>query len=847
MRRLFCLLAAAVLGLGLLAPAPKASAEEPDPISPATTHLYSCLQTAHSVSVLFVLDKSGSLRFAGKDPDGLRYDGLASALSGLSKIKRSDEQRIDVEAAIAGFSDIYVPAAQVAPWQRINGEDSATVIDQMVRQARTRLTPKGDTDFQRALEGGYADFDVTNRSADCRIMFWFTDGEFTSANGENLRDNNTVAGPLIERARADMCAPSGGVIDRLRSSGVVILGIQLGPIAPDLKRMSIGILGDTTCGTWPIPDGWVPGGYLQVDSADNLNWVFSQMNDLATGCTPTGDIGNHIDPGIGKMMVRIPRTSVITPVPDSEPAVLIAPDGHRLEFTVPGTHTAGLYQVESSHDAGQLGARVTLPAGAPAGAWSVAEPASHGNLSFCVWSDIVLTADPSQPQLTAEQPGQIRAIATRPDGTAADLSVYREVALTAEVTTAHGERRTAPARIDGGTIVVDVTPGELDPRLDLTLTATPVTASGLRLSPITAAWSLPVHSDRFPSVQPADRLDLGTINRTETGRAQLVLTGAKLGPSKVCLTPGGEFTSPVEGEGNRLVLSSECVDLQPGQRSEVEVSFTPSQQAIGPGRSTLTVTLTAAAAEGQQPQSVDLRLPVSWYQSVPVNVATFALTLGTLIVLSVLLMGFAVWLAMFLTTKFNTKGLRHAQARVQVTSNSIQVLAPAEADRPRGMHPLPAAADSPLFDKLQPYRVLNPRLIKLGDVTLQAYTPLLPGDAPRFTAYVPDTHLIEANSSRVALSGGTLVPVTPGLGLLVIITTSAAAAAAAPNGGPVEATLHLLTTDKHLTPDAISQAVKGLQRSGFLSSWQRADRLAPPQDTPTSRLSRPPFRRSLGE
>ncbi|RRD47627.1 hypothetical protein [Arachnia propionica] len=852
MRRLVALLATA-LGLVLITPAPTATADEPDPISPATTHLYSCLQTAHSVSVLFVLDKSGSLSLPDKDPEGLRYDGLTTALTGLSGIHRSDGERIDVEAAIAGFSDSYLPAAEVAPWQRINGDDHATVIAQMVERARTRLTPQGGTDFQQALEGGHADFDLAHRSSDCRIMFWFTDGEFTTAKGKDLVDDGeAVAGPLIEQARAEMCAPTTGVIDRLRAAGVVVLGIQLGPAAADLKRMSIGILDDTTCGTWPIPDGWAPGGYLQVDDAANLNWVFSRMNDLATGCTPTP--GNHIDAGIGRMMVRIPRAAVVTPVPETETVTLTAPDGQPLTFTVPGEHNIGAYRVETSHDAGQLGVRVTLPAETTPGAWQVTEPADQGTPTFCVWSDLTLTPDPDQPPLTATESGRIRAVATRPDGSVADLGVYRDVTLTARVTTAHGDVLEAPARIDGGSVVIDVTPGELDPRLDVAVTATPTTGSGLVLAPVTAAWSVPVRSDSFPSILPTDRLDLGTIIRTDTGRATLTLTGAKLGPSSVCLASGGEFTGPVADESSRLDLPEGCIDLQPGEQRTVEVSFTPGQQAVGAGRSSLTVTLTSAASAGQEAQDVTFQLPVTWYQTVPVNLATFTLTFLLLTAASVLLMGAAVWLAMFLTTKFTTKGLRHTQADIRITPTGFDLIQPSDAapERPHSSRPgsRRSTTRDQLFDDLRPLIPLNPRIIKVPGVTLRAYTPLFPGQSPRFTAYVPDTHLIESNSSEVGLDGGHRVPVTPGLAMLVLVTASIADVVASPPGGPLRATLHIITTNTRLTPQDMSRAVQGLRYSSYLESWQKTHRPHhDTTDTPSTTQRNRPFtrRRPQGE
>ena len=860
MRRLTASLITLALILATFVTAPAATAEEPDPIAPASAHLYSCLQTAHSVSVLFVLDKSGSLKLPGKDPGGLRYDGLATALTDLSGIKRPDGERVDVEAAVAGFSDTYLPTSEVVPWQRINGEDSSEVIPAMVDQARKTLDPKGGTDFQRALEGGFSDFGIGSRVADCRIMFWFTDGEFSTAKGKDIDDHGpNVAGPVIEQARREICTPGSGVIDQLRSNGVVVLGIQLGPAAADLRRMSIGILGDTTCGTWPIPDGWAPGGYLQVDDASNLNGVFSQMNDLATGCTPTGDVGNQIDPGIGRIMVRIPRSGILTPVPETEEATLTSPGGGAVAFTVPGSQTSGGYLVESTHDAGHIGARVTLPPGSPAGRWEVAAPATGGNPTFCVWPDLTLAPDPDRSQLIAGEEGEIRTLLTRPDGTPTDLDVYRAIEPEVSITDPEGQPVPAETRIEGGAIVTRLTPGRTTPRLDIRVSVRLVTASGLRLAPLATSWAAPVSSDSFPSIQPADRLDLGTISRTGTGTAKLILTGARSGVATVCLAPGSTFSSPVENETNRLSLQEGCVELQPLERREVTVSFTPSSEAIGGGRSGVAVQLTSAAADGQQPLSTRFELPVSWYQTVPVDVATFGLLFVALVVLSVVMVWAAIWLAMYLTTRFNTDGLRHAAAEVEIGHFGIRpATQPGPApgcprSRPGQRDHFPRAETEPpenrqLITAPRPLKAGNPRRIKppRSSLTLLARTPLVPGAAPRFLAQVPEGQLLEANSSPSSFHQGREVPVPAGLSLLIVVTTSVSAVAASPEKGPLRATLHLFTTDDTLSVADMDAAIRGMHWLGFVTKWQRQHRRSAPEPTdpgPAPGTGRPIHRR----
>jgi hypothetical protein len=49
-----------------------------------------CLQSARSLSALFLFDQSGSL--SGSDPSGIRYDGLKVALQSLSRVNRPMDQ-----------------------------------------------------------------------------------------------------------------------------------------------------------------------------------------------------------------------------------------------------------------------------------------------------------------------------------------------------------------------------------------------------------------------------------------------------------------------------------------------------------------------------------------------------------------------------------------------------------------------------------------------------------------------------------------------------------------------------------------------------------------------------------
>lgn len=811
---------AAVLSMLVVLQTPgKAHAAEPDPIQGAATHLYTCLQTAETVNVLFMMDYSKSLNLSDKDPQGFRFDALRTALGGLTDLRNAEGRTITVEAAVSGFARKHLPVASVVPWTLISGEDSMVAIDSMVDQARRSLRPTGDgTDFQRALEGAAEDLGLDQRVADCRLMFWFTDGEFTTANDKDITDGNPGAAEAINAAREAICTPGTGVIDRLRKAGVVVLGLQLGTKASDLRRMSMGTFLDDTCGTYPIPDDWAPGGYLQAGEAGDLVWIFGQMKDMAQGCTPTGDLGGQVDPGIGRFTVRVPRQQVQNPLPATEPLTLLPPGRAPIEVQVPGAQEADGFTVESDHDAGQVGARVTLPSQGAAGLWQVESGFDAKPATYCVSADLGLIADPASEPPTAGETSALRMLAVRPDGTPVNLGVFKEAAVVVDVIDAHGSPIQSATEVVDGRITTTLTPDLLTARVtaryDLTLT----TASGLRLAPVVAEVTVATRSDLFPSVIPSDRLNLGSIDRLDTASGELRLIGARLGNSRVCLGEPGPVDGPVAEEEAVLAYESGCFDLGPGEERTVPVAFTPTKEAVGSGRTLIPVTLHSAVVEGQEPAEQRFDLPVAWHQNIPVSLLRFGLLTALLVLASLLAVWFALFLATWLSTRFRTKGLMVGSADVLVTMDRILPVAAADGK------PGPIDPNAPLVGKLRSAIRSNPRRLALSDGsgTLIARSPIWPWQVPTFTAEVGRDRVLWASSSQRTYEGGRVAPVPPGLGFVFILTARRTEITDAVDQGAVRARLHVFCTDKASSEAERAALLAGQSPSRILEDWQKA-------------------------
>lgn len=786
-----------VVILAWLAPLP-AHAKEPDSLTPASNWLHSCIQTADTLSVLFVMDRSGSL--SDEDPKGVRFDGMRSALTGLAAITRPDGRRLAVEVAVAAFNTSYYSAAQIADWTQINTPDAAKRIDRVVARAATRATATGGTDFEEALKGGLADFRSRLQPNTCRLMLWFTDGQFDNARGADV---SRGGGGVIDQARKDMCAPTGVVAD-IRKAGIVLIGLQLGKPSADLRRMSVGTLDGRSCGGYPIQAGRAPGGYLHAGDVGDLTWMFTRMGDLARGCTPTGSRGGRIDPGLHQLIVRVQRPELRTGRLGAETLTLRAPGGTVIKAPVPGHVAVAGYDVTTNRDAAQVGAVVTFPDGGGAGEWTADAqftPPTDG-LTFCVISGLVLRAPADQPLLAAGRPSILRAVVHDHRGSPADLSVYSAVVAKAEVRGTKALPSSTTVNPDGR-VEATVTPGVADPFVRTRFTVDIKTASGLALPALLLAYDTGVLSNDLPRVDPPSQLHLGTAIRLEPASGVLTLTGARNGPSRVCLG------DPVQTEESRhdgvLGYDVGCVELKPSEQRTLTVSVTPQRELVGQGSAEIPVKLVSAST-GQVVNEPEFSLAVTWRYDIPINEWVRILVIAVALLVTTAAVWIALTAAHWITARYNTRGLRAAVVDVWMTDVGLRRVNPL----PQFPHTLVSAEE---FGAVPPR---PPRRISRGSVTLIARAPRLPLQGAEFFAEPSSGRRIVSN---VGLNShdGRWAPTTPNLDLLVVLTAADHDIAAA-GDAPVRATLVVYTTRPAL-PD-ISPAV--IPTRPTRERWQRA-------------------------
>ena len=727
--------------VGLLALVVVPGTAQPAFAADGSDYIATCLQSARSVSALFMFDKSGSL--SGTDGQGIRYDGLKLALASLSGVRRADGKPIAVEAAVSSFDDRYHSATGIVDWTRLNqgsGSDASKTIDQMIDEAKKSTGPGGGTNFHDALAGADNDLEDRGSQGNCRILFWFTDGQDGS-------------GTLQSSACA---ATSSGLVDQMRQQGIVIVGLQLGPDTGDLKAIATGSAPGAQCGVYPVPSDSAQGIYIRANDSAALRALFGRLGNIVRGCTPQGDRGAKVDPGVRTMSVTLgtPRqVSVIR---------LDAPDGTVIAAPAHGSASASGYTTTTQSDDTSATVTIDFPPGKGAGTWTATSdvPVPSNAMSFCVFSGLHLVrVDPkSAPTAGGEQKIAYHAVDTA--GNEANLSDYKDVALGASVVASSGALRMASAARKGNQIVVTFNSEATDARLQMKLTAVPTTVSGLALTPLAVDEGLGMTlSKAFPTITPIDKLDLGKAEKDAAAQATLTLVGSPLGTTKVCFAKPTGIAVPKEDKGQIVQTPSGCISLATGESKKITISMTPKKATVGDGVATLPVTLVPANGTKMAGQNSLVNLPVLWRYENPRDPVVLLAVVILASLLSIALPLVALAVANVITARFDVKGMRGEVTPIIIGQDGPRRANPLEGDPSTvislyGMSPMP---------------VSKRRRFSVGPLDFVSRSSLNPFRAPTFTVRPRSAGMKVISSVPPVGEQGRWAYATPGLGFFAAV------------------------------------------------------------------------------
>lgn len=752
------LLIMTLVAAGLLVGPASASHADVDPVADGSRFLGTCMQSARSLSVLFLFDRSGSL--AQTDPQGVRYEGLQVALERLTQLSRPDGNVMPVEVAVSSFDDDYQSAATVVGWTGLNDEpeNAERVIAQIVKEARDRTGPRGATNFEDALNGAFSDFEDRLGDRNCRVAFWFTDGEFWVGNAD------------VSSRAAAMCAP-GGIVDRIRENRIVLAGLQLGNESQYLGQMALGDWNSAECGTRPLPEGWAPGMYVQADDAASLRRLFGPISGFVQGCTPVGD-SPLMEPGINRMQVTIEGDGIVDAVRFDTPA--------GLSFTAEtqGTTESSGYTVQSVRDHEHVLMDIRFPTGSPAGEWRVTPSGAGvvpGGIAFCVFTDLRLEKTSGLPTMRGTDSLVTLQVVDR-DGVPAALTPYR-VNAGADSVQAFGHsgesRPVGVVEIDAesGLVTIPVAAHPTDARLDMNVRLGLMTESGRNLTPLSINFGQAMGlASNFPLVEPIDVLDLGTAVKTAPAVETLQLVGSPDGATQVCIDQPSIVHAP-PGTTNSVITSSvdwRCVDLGASETKEVTISVTPSQAAVGDGEAVLPMRLVSADTPSAASETAEFDLPVLWRFSDPTNlVASLAVAL-IIGLLSALVPLAAISLANWRAARYQVKGLRATDVDVIVGPGGLR-----RAERSPDMHD--GLVDARQVSAIPGLGATARRRFTVHGLAFRSRAPKVPTHAPRF--WVEPEAGWRVTSSTAAPGDpddGSWVSASPALGMVVILACRAA-------------------------------------------------------------------------
>lgn len=625
--------------------------------TPGSQWLASCLTSGRTLSVLFVLDVSGSL--ADTDPDGFRYQGLQTALTTLANASPADGSDVTIEVAVAGFGDQWYSPNNVVPWQQVNVDSPDGLIDAMVVRARDQTAWREDgTGFQFVVDNATRELTSRGGGESCRAVVWFTDGD-----------------PSDPEAVADMCRV-GGAVDQMREAGIVLIGLRLSNgqalTSSAMQIMTLGETGGEICGTVPIPESSAPGIFLD---ASDVNRLFASVQSIVEGCTVTD--GAHIDPGIRRVRVNIfhPIDSVIYDLPGG------------ISFTAGTTGNSGPFDgitVSSVKGNSFVSMELSLPEGVGAGDWLVSStvPLGADDVEYCVFSDLHLALDEaSMTNLEAGVAGVLTVDVLDSDGAPADLSAFASAATAASLIGPDGQPRTVEASMSptGHSIDLLVRTEASDARLDLSVMLTLTTQSGLVLTPLTLDTAVVTAlNEYYPKVTPLDELDLGEALREDAASAEIQIVGSDKGPTSVCFDAPVNISVPADATGADPVYAIGCIDLAAGETRTLTVSVSTTTAVEGDGIAEIPIQIHAAPdVTGYEGEAV-MNLPVTWRFSNPLNVGILIWSLIAVIALSVLIPLLAILWANWVTARYDVTNLRVAKIPLIIDANGIRRVTPIE-------------------------------------------------------------------------------------------------------------------------------------------------------------------------
>jgi hypothetical protein len=315
MKRLFIALVASLFILsGLVAPQVATASDTSEYGKQSIDDLITCLNTAESLDVFYLVDSSESLD--DTDPENERTKIISEDIRRWADVGTL-LPNVKIQIAGALFSS---STARIADWQDLNSRNAKSVAEKFAKKINNDNL-SNFTNWRAGLEEAYDQHKT--RASDCKVVIWFTDGGLWPANPrstQSLEALEAMCGPA-NNGDITKSSSSQGIMAQMRSAGIRVFGILLN-VGSDkepneafyrsLMQPMIEEKGQVTSGSG-LPSGeikcgenlpaeerdYATGAFLEAQSAADIAY---KLLGISFGrwteeeCSPGGEF--WVDPGI---------------------------------------------------------------------------------------------------------------------------------------------------------------------------------------------------------------------------------------------------------------------------------------------------------------------------------------------------------------------------------------------------------------------------------------------------------------------------------------------------------------------------------------------------------------------
>lgn len=655
-------------------------------------------ESSTQINIMFLIDSSGSLELAedqrspGSDPEGKRAEIIASSILLLERIDREKPLFFALTTfdSTSPGQDKKGNKYEEFPWTQANPEN---VIKASKWSEKIKDFNNGQkTDWGAGLRNAkkkLLEAPSTNGEV-CQAIIWFTDGGIDVGGGP--ADLKRSIRELCGTTPGESGVPQESLVTTIREAGIHLIGVFLKPQVINEKnrgRLSLfkptvlgqGVIepgdigqGAFTCGKFPIPDSFGQGELIEVKNTDELAERFLKLTMQIIEGKPafeecqSGVTNFNIDPGIKDAVVLLPSVNWRISVPSGAQVT---------RQSLP----AGWKQTNPLERFSVLSVPIKKEL---FGKWSI----NSGNSSSC--ASVFLDAG-VQPRvsknvtLTAGKPNQeVSGFIVNSDGSAANLSKFRSIELSADVidnTAQNRDRKTFAFEVEKDD---SSWKGLLEPytgsstaslllKLDLT------TKSGVKLPTIKSEVEVPLVLPDQLCTLSSPTLKLSDLYTSIPAKGTLVVDGPKQGDCILSLKsfdikqdPAGRtidsFSAKVVemGSGKALRIGIEILVKQ-GEQATFEVQLENEISARGESRGLMILKTRTADSS----QNMDLVADVEFnsvLKKPPPPLVLFLTFVGLLIPLSIL------QLSNFSFARFRMEDLRVANVPVKVSLVDGEIL-----------------------------------------------------------------------------------------------------------------------------------------------------------------------------